>query len=256
MLESGGARVVRFALMAITQPSDLAPIEKWVRALSGGGFDHVIFMSAEGVTRLVAIAERLGVKPDFIASLARIRKITRGPKPARVLRDLGLSVEVASSIPTSQGVMSCLRGASLAESHVGFQTLGDDGGTDLVNLLEARGARVHPVTPYRYETADDEGVAGILDLFTRSGLDALIFSSVTQIQRLFEVARHRGRESQLRTALAATFLAALGTSVVAHLRAYHIRVDSAPAARRHFLSRLARTIAEGIGGATGSGARV
>jgi uroporphyrinogen-III synthase len=249
MLESDGVRTLRFALMAISDPSDPVPLERWVRTLAGGGFDDVIFMSAEGVTRVVAVAERLGLRSDLLGSLAGVRKVTRGPKPARVLRDLGLAVEIASAAPTAQGVMSSLRLAPMAHHRVGLQTLGDDESYELVTLLEAKGARVHAVAPYRYRTADDSTVEAMLDVLGRNGLDALTFTSITQVERLFEVATRGGRESQLRGALARCYVAALGTSVVARLRAHHVRVDAAPSARRLFMRRLARAIMAGIGAA-------
>jgi uroporphyrinogen-III synthase len=253
MLERDGVRTLRFALMAICDPCDPEPVERWVRRLATGGFDDVIFMSAEGVTRLVAVADRLGLKSDLLGSLAGVRKVTRGPKPARVLRDLGLAVELASPAPTAQGVMTALRGKSMAHHRVGLQTLGDDGSSDLVTMLEAIGARVQAIAPYRYETADDSEVEVLLDLLARGSLDALTFTSITQAERLFEVAVRRGRESQLRADLAETYVVAIGTSVVAWLRARYVRIDTAPPARRLFMRRLARAIATGIGSARRDG---
>ena len=118
-----------------------------MRILAAGGFDDVIFMSAEGVTCVVAVAERLGLKSDLVGSLAGVRKVTREARPARVLRNLGLSVELVSAVPTAPGVMRALCGESMAHHPVVLQTLGDDGSSDLVRMLEAKGACVQAVAP-------------------------------------------------------------------------------------------------------------
>jgi uroporphyrinogen-III synthase len=146
--------------------------------------------------------------------------------------------------------MSALRGESMAHHRVGLQTLGDDRSSDLVVMLEAKGARVQAIAPYRYETADDSEVEALLDLLARGGLDALTFTSITQVERLFELASRHGGESQLRADLAGTYVAAIGTSVAAWLRAHYVRVDAAPPARRLFMRRLARAITAGIGAAS------
>jgi hypothetical protein len=51
--------------------------------------DDLILYTGEGVRRLVGFAERAGLRDDFVAALGRVKKITRGPKPVRALREIG-----------------------------------------------------------------------------------------------------------------------------------------------------------------------
>ena len=94
MLAEEGATTLRCPLIAIKDAPDQGPVEAWLRALAAGGMDDVIFLTGEGLRRLLAAAERIGLRAEVIAALARARKITRGPKPARALKEIGLSSDL------------------------------------------------------------------------------------------------------------------------------------------------------------------
>ena len=57
--------------------------------------DDLVFLTGEGLRRLLATAERIGLRAEVIAALGRARKMTRGPKPARALNEVGLSSDLA-----------------------------------------------------------------------------------------------------------------------------------------------------------------
>ena len=90
MVEKRGAIVLRCPLITILDSPDPTPILVWLRQLIDGRFNDLILLTGEGLRRLLGFAEREGIKDNFIASLDKIRKITRGPKPAGALRAIGL----------------------------------------------------------------------------------------------------------------------------------------------------------------------
>ena len=77
-----------------------------------------------------------------MAALGRLRTVTRGPKPARALRELGLSPGLAAGMPTSEGVLQALAHETVAGRHIGVQLYPGDGAQHLVDSLRARGALV------------------------------------------------------------------------------------------------------------------
>ena len=85
MLERRGARVVRCPMVAIRDAPDPAPVLQWSRDLAAGSFDDLILLTGEGLRRILGCVERNepALKESFVAALERMRKITRGPKPAR-----------------------------------------------------------------------------------------------------------------------------------------------------------------------------
>src|SRR5690606_12133692 len=85
MLERRGARVLRCPLVAIRDPPHPAPVLDWCRRFAAGGCDDLIVLTGEGLRRLLGCIEQHepSLRETLVAQLARARKITRGPKPAR-----------------------------------------------------------------------------------------------------------------------------------------------------------------------------
>ena len=247
MLEAEGARILRCPLMAIVDAADPAPVLAWLRLLAGGVFDDLVFLTGEGVDRLVATARTAGIGDQVVAALGRVRTFTRGPKPARALHALGWSAQVPSATPTSQGVMDALRAHPLAGRRVGVQLYGDDPSTALIALLEQKGAQVFPVAPYRYAPAsDDQSVVATIAEMASGSLDAIAFTTAMQVERLFQVASNQGVEPALRQGLGRIFVAAVGPIVAGCLEKRGIRVDCVPQ-KQFFLRRLTQAMAEELG---------
>src|SRR5258707_721705 len=109
MLEDLGATVLRCPLVGILDAPDAAPIECWLNELADDSFNDLILLTGEGLRRLMGFAERAGMAQKVREGLAKVRKITRGPKPAKALVELGMRPDVASSAPTTPGVIETLR---------------------------------------------------------------------------------------------------------------------------------------------------
>ncbi len=135
MLEGLGAAVIRCPMVAILDAPDSGPIECWLRELADGTFHDCIFLTGEGLRRLMAFAGRAGIADSVRGGLAKVRKITRGPKPAKALVELGLRPDVASGTPTTPGVIETLKGLDIAGRHVGVQLYGEDPNTLLIDFF-------------------------------------------------------------------------------------------------------------------------
>jgi uroporphyrinogen-III synthase len=228
LIEAEGAATWRCPLVAILDAPDPRPVEAWLRELAAGGLDDLIFLTGEGLRRLLAAAERLGLHAEVVAALGRARKITRGPKPARALHEIGLSPELAAPVPTTIGVIDALRGLELRGRRVGVQLYGEDPNRPLVEFLAAAGAQVRTVSPYIYASASDGVAVGtLIDALDAGRIDAIAFTSASQVDRLFQVAGPTG-ETGLRAALARVRVAAIGPIVVEALGARGVRIDVVP----------------------------
>ena len=219
LLERRGARVLRYPLVAIRDAPDPRPVLAWCHRLIAGDCDDLILLTGEGLRRLracIALHEP-ALDTAFLAALRQVRKITRGPKPARALRELGLAPDLAAAEPTSAGVIDTLRPLDLRGRCIGVQLYGSDPNLPLVGYLQGAGASVLPVAPYVYADGADDGAVGELLQRMRSGeIDAIAFTSKTQVERLFRAAPG----AQVLAALAATNVAAIGP-VVAETLASH-----------------------------------
>jgi len=163
MLERLGARVVRCPLIVVRDVADTTELDAWIGRLSQGQYDSVIFYTGEGVTRIWAAADRLGMKAAAFGALARARKIARGPKPVAALRKLGLGVDVVAEQPTTEGVLALLAALPLGGTRIGVQLYPETDDAALRTALEAAGAAFDPILPYQYASDEaDERVALVI----------------------------------------------------------------------------------------------
>lgn len=246
MLERHGATAVRCPLVAIRDVADAAPVEAWLTRFIAAPPDDLILMTGEGLGRLVGFAERAGIAAAFLAALAKVRKITRGPKPARRLHMLGLKPDLAAPAPTTAGVIAALQGENLAGRRVAVQ-LYPDANVALIDFLLAAGAVPDPVLCYAYASeSEDRLVAETIDAMAAGTIDLVAFTSSAQVKRLREVAAASGREAALRSALARTTIAAVGPVVAEAIEEAGGKVAVAPAESFH-LKPMVNAIVAAIG---------
>src|SRR5262245_50059509 len=108
MLEKEGAQALRCPLLRILDPPDDRPAVGWLHGLSADRFAWVVVLTGEGVRRLVACADRHRMRDQVVAALGRSKSVTRGPKPVRALKEIGLAPTRIAAEPTTEGVIAAL----------------------------------------------------------------------------------------------------------------------------------------------------
>ncbi len=224
MLEKEGARTVRCPMIGMIDAPDEAPVLAWLRDLAAGRFAYVVLMTGEGVRRLLGFAERAGIRDAVVAALGKARTVVRGPKPVRALKEVGLAPSVIAAIPTTDGVIEAMRAEPLAGKTVGVQLVGAPN-PPLIQFLSDAGATAAPVLPYVYApAADTDRVADVLARLARGEVDAIVFTSSPQVDRLYEVAAER----KLTVDLSRTRVAAVGPVAADSLRRHGAPVHICP----------------------------
>lgn len=227
MLERRGGTVLRCPLISILDAPDPRPVLQWLREFTSGACDDLILLTGEGLRRLLGCIDKHepSIKDAFITQLGQVRKVTRGPKPARALRELGLKPDLAASTPTTQGVIDALQAERLNGRRVGVQLYGTEPNLPLVSFLEGAGAHVSTVAPYVYANeADDDAVRALLEKMAAGRVDVIAFTSTPQVERLFAV----GPAELVKAALERTEIAAVGPVVAATLTKHDIAVRLMP----------------------------
>jgi uroporphyrinogen-III synthase len=242
MIEAEGARALRCPLVQVADLEDTSEAEAWIERLIAAPFDYTVLLTGEGLRRLLAISGTQ--RGTFIKALEKSRLVTRGPKPVRALRELGLTPAMMAPIPTSQGVREILEQEKVERRSVGVQLYPGDGALPLVEALRQRGAVVFPVTPYRYATDTESGqVASVIRDLAAGKIGMIAFTSSPQIDRLFAVAREFGLERTLADGLARSSIAAVGPVTENALAAHGLKSAIHPEASFH-LKPLVRAIAD------------
>jgi uroporphyrinogen-III synthase len=247
MLEAQGAETLRCPMMAIVDAPDAAPVLAWIRRAVEAPFDHLVLMTGEGLRRLRGFASRAGHEPAFCDALGEMRTITRGPKPAQALREIGLSPALRAPQPTTDGVIAALSGVDLRGRRVGVQ-LYPEADRRLIRFLGAAGALPDPVLPYLYVPKSDPAeIMALIGEIAAGRVDAVAFTSAAQVVRLFEVAQSAGEAARLAGGLAKTAVAAVGPVVAAELQRRGVEVAIMPR-DTFFMKPLVSAIADHFSG--------
>jgi uroporphyrinogen-III synthase len=233
MLEEQGATALRCPLVSIHDVADAAPVVDWIRRFVANPPDDLIVMTGEGLGRLVGFASRAELETEFVAALALVRKITRGPKPVRRLREFGLKPDLAAKAPTTAGVIAALSDDDLSGRRIAIQ-LYPGATNELIDFLARAGAVPDPVLCYVYGSqSDDARVIDAIDAMVAGRVDLITFTSSPQVRRLVDVAQAHGREPALRDALTHTTIVAVGPVVGRAIEAAGGKVSIAPADSFH-----------------------
>ena len=243
LLTRRGAEVVRCPLVTIVDAPDAAPVLAWLREFVKRPPDYLILVTGEGLARLRGFAESDGISEKQLrGALERTTIISRGPKPARELRHFGLVPELFAIQPTTPGVIELLHDLDLERCTVAVQLYGEDPNELLINYLNDRSATVTTVAPYRYAAQlSEESITALVADLVDHAFDAIIFTSMAQVKRLFDVASAIGLESKLKKGLEGTCVAAIGPVVVSVLGEFGCHVDVMPN-ERYFMKPLVQSL--------------
>ncbi len=247
LLAEQGADVLQCPMFTIHDAPDPAPIEAWIKRSIDKPFDDLVLMTGEGLRRLMKVVRRIGVEPEFVATLGRARKFARGPKPGKALREIGLEPQITTEKPTSEGVAEMLSRLDLKGRRLGLQLYPDKDHSMLINAITARGAEVDTVLPYVYDAqAADANIVTAIDEMAQGRVDAIALTNLGQVRRLVETARAHGREDELRKGLERTLIASVGPAVSGELRSQGLRTDISPAHDAYFMKPLISAMAAAL----------
>jgi uroporphyrinogen-III synthase len=216
------------------------PIESNAEALAcadaiiGDQFDLVVLLTGVGTRTLIdLVAQARGSRDGFVEALKRTKVAVRGPKPAAVLRELGVPAWVVAPEPnTWRELLAALDGKRdemvLTGARVAIQEYGVSN-PELVAGLEARGARVTPVPVYRWALPEDLApLHAAIHAVAAAEVDLVLFTTGIQIVHLLEVARAQGLADAVRNGLRRLVIASIGPTTSEELREQGIAVDMEP----------------------------
>ena len=133
-----------------------------------------------------------------------------------------------ASAPTTDGVIDTLQQEPLRDARVAVQ-LYNEARLPLIDYLAGVGATAFPVLPYIYAPGgDSERIAELIEKMADGAVDALVFTSSPQIDRLFRVAAELKRQDVLARGLQRVRIAAVGPLVKEKLLEKKARVDIMP----------------------------
>lgn len=247
LLAEQGAEVVQCPMFTIHDAPDPAPVEAWIRRAIDRPLDDLVLMTGEGLRRIVKLARTRGLDAALIAALAKARKFTRGPKPGKALREIGLEAQQTTEKPTTEGVLEMLAKLDLKGRRLGLQLYPDKDHGALTGALAAQGAEIDSVLPYVYDSkAADANIVAAIDEMAEGRIDSIALTNLGQVRRLVEAAKAHGVEAKLRAGLDRTLIASVGPAVSGELAAHGLRTDVSPADEAYFMRPLISAMASAL----------
>jgi uroporphyrinogen-III synthase len=228
LLAQEGATVLRCPMVAIQDAPNADAVQAWLADLIAGRFAYVVLMTGEALRRLLGFAMRADMHDAVVRALSRTKLVTRGPKPVRALKEIGLSPQLVAQAPTTVGVIESLRLEAIAGQTIGYTLYGSPNAA-LEAFFQELGAIGRPVLSYVYAPATDgDRVADLIGQLCRGEVDLLMITSTPQVERLFEVALERGLQTVLTEGLRRSKVAAIGPVAAESLKEHGVRVDIQP----------------------------
>jgi uroporphyrinogen-III synthase len=194
LLERQGATVLSCPLLKETPVEDADGARNFMALCEKAHVDFVVFYTGVGVDMLFRAFNR----PDL---LSHSRVLARGPKAVNALKRAGVHVDLVADSPTTDGIYATLSREDLKDKTVLIQLYGHNN-TELAEKLASRGAIVFSVSIYRYAEASDPGaVEDLLQKVINGRIDAITFTSGTQVPFLFSTIDAAGRGAEFRDRL-------------------------------------------------------
>ncbi len=202
-------------------------------ALAAGRLDAVVFMTGVGTRRLFEVLETRYSREEFVQALGKTAVVSRGPKPAKILREYGVPITIAVPEPnTWREILKELethpRRFPLDGSRVAVQEYGVPN-DDFLAVLRERGARVMRVPVYQWALPLDvqplrDAVRAVIDGHSQ----VVLFTSAIQVEHLLQVAAEDGLQDELRAALTKVVVASIGPTCGERLTMHGIAIDLEP----------------------------
>jgi uroporphyrinogen-III synthase len=210
---------------------DSPEVQGLVRDICDGTVEVMVLLTGVGTRALVQTAEAMGVAEDFIRCLDQRTVIARSPKPARVLRQHKIHIDVMPPEPyTTEDLLAAVAGLDLKGRRLAVQAYGSPNGA-LTQGLAALGAEVGEFTLYTWGLPDDhQPVIRMVDDMARGDIHAVAFTSQPQAKNLVTIAAQAGKEESLRKSLSApsVAVASVGPVCTRGLEREGIQVDVVP----------------------------
>lgn len=228
----GGLPVPAPALREVRSPPNPETLA-FASQLEAGAFDMVLLLTGVGAR---ALAEEVaGVLPRdaLVAALGRTRVIARGPKPAAVLREMGVPGVLSVPSPnTFREVLATLDAAFGPEGLAGRRMAVQEYGVPndaLYEGLRARGVHITPVQVYTWALPEDTSpLRGALRKIARGEAKIALFTTRAQVENALLIAAEEGVEAEVRSALARGVVGSIGPVCSDALRAERLPPDLEP----------------------------
>jgi uroporphyrinogen-III synthase len=230
LIERHGGVPYSAPVMQEIYSEDSPEVRQLIVDACAGRVDALLLLTGVGTQALVQTAASMGREQEFLQSLEGVTVIARSPKPARVLRQHQIHIDLMPPEPyTSADLLASLGDLDLNGKTVAIQRYGGPNNF-LVQSLAERGAQVREVTLYTWGMPEDvTPVLGLIEDLILGKVDALAFTSQPQVGNLLAIAQEADQtESLMQCLRGPVVVASVGPVCSRRLREAELVVDVEP----------------------------
>lgn len=225
----GGRPMVAPALREVPLEDNPDALEFGERLLNGH-VDMLILLTGAGFETLLSVLQTRHSLDTIKAALGQITLVARGPKPAAVLKSLGLTRQLTVPEPnTWRDLLKMLdenqpvRGLRVALQEYGSTNV------ELLEQLRERGATVIRVPVYKWALPDNlDRLHDALTAIMAGQVDIALLTNAVQVDHVMQVLEKNGNIDRFKHALRRMVVASVGPVVSERLRQYGWPVDVEP----------------------------
>ena len=200
--------------------------------LLSGEIDVVIFLTGVGCRTLLDILETRIPHAAIKNALEKTTLVVRGPKPAGVVKSLGLHPQIHVPEPnTWRDILHAFDNSypeGLTQKLVAVQEYGVSN-PELLEGLRQRGAQVIPVPVYRWTLPNDlRPLRQLLEKILNEKIHVLLITNAVQVDHLIKVLEDHSKIHQLQAMLTHMMVASIGQLASERLRQHGFPVDLEP----------------------------
>ena len=211
--------------------TDTPEVAALIDDLCAGRVDVAVLQTGVGTRALFGAADARGRGPELLAALDRVTVIARSPKPAAVLRQHQVRIDLMPPEPfATENLIEAARNIDFSGRQVAVQAYGGPNRL-LLKKLREWGAIVREVALYSWGLPDD--TTPVLELVRKLNageVDAVAFTSQPQVPNLLAIARQSELEDSLRRCLNSeeVAVASVGPVCTRRLLENDLKVDVEP----------------------------
>lgn len=194
-----------------------------ISTLLSGSFDFIILTTGIGAASLERVARKLHCFSDFIQKLGQTTLAIRGSKTCHWLKEHAISPTFVSKDGTMEDLIQTLANQPNRQGQRVYLQAYNQDDLQLQAALEHLGYAVYLAKPYYYKQPDAEVLRELRDEIIHQSLDAVIFTSKTQVQNLFHSFSHEHRKQVIAAFNKHVLAAAVGKVTAQELRKNQIQ---------------------------------
>lgn len=192
--------------------------------------DVLILMTGVGLEILLGVLKTRHPLESITDALKQVTLVARGPKPAAVLKALGLTPTF--TVPEPNTWRDLLQTLDANCPVLGLRVALQEYGTtnaELMEELRERGATLSRVPVYRWALPEDlDHLREALGNIAAGQVDVLLITNAVQVDHVMQVLTKDGRVDQFKQVLNRMLVASVGPTASERLRHYGWPVDLEP----------------------------